>query len=371
MNPTPPPDTQRLRSLDALRGFDMFWIIGGDELGRALSKWYYGTEHNWVYEQLVHVPWEGFRFYDLIYPLFMLLVGAVIPFSLGSLERRGAPPGVVYGRILRRVVLLFALGLLCNEVMQFEWPFRIAGVLQRIAICYGIAAVIAYTTGTRGQIMTLAAILVGYWALLSWLPNPETGVAGDLSPERNVAGYLDRHYLPGKILKEYYGHGDNEGYLSTIPSVATVLLGVLAGRWLRSSAGALTKTVVLALAGAACLALGELWASRFPVIKNLWTSTFVLTAGGWSLLLLALFYGVIDGLRWQAWTFPFVVIGVNAITIYVVPNFVDFRHLSDFFLGGVIRRSGDLGPAVHWTGVLAAQWLFLLFLYRQRLFLRV
>ncbi len=369
---TPPPATsERLRSLDALRGFDMFWIIGGDALFTALADWYGGPWGETVKDQLEHVPWDGFHFYDLIFPLFLFLVGAVIPYSLASLQRRGASTGAVYFRILRRVVLLFALGLLCNHALDLVWPFRVAGVLQRIAICYGIAAVIALHTDPRGQLLTLAAILLGYWAILAWVPNPETGVAGDLSAAGNLAGYLDRTYLPGRIMKEYYGYGDNEGLLSTLPAVGTALLGVLAGRWLRSPAGPAVKTLGLAAAGAVCLGLGEVWSLKFPIIKNLWTSSFVLVAGGWSLLLLALFYGVIDGLKWQAWAFPLMVIGVNAITIYVVPRFLDFKHFSQFFLGGVSRHSGALGPAVLEAGVLIAEWLFLYWLYRQRLFLRV
>jgi predicted acyltransferase len=248
---------------------------------------------------------------------------------------------------------------------------RVTGVLQRIAACYGIAAVVTLHTTWRGQLFAFGAILLGYWALLTWLPNPETGVAGDLSKEGGVAGYVDRTYLPGKIMKAYYGYGDNEGLLSTVPAVATALLGVLAGQWLRSAAPPSRKTALLAVAGVACLALGELWALRFPVIKNLWTSSYVLVAGGWSLLLLALFYGVIDGLKWQAWAFPFVVIGVNAITIYVGQRFLGFGPMTDFFLGGAIREAGTLGPVVKAAGVLVFEWLFLYWLYRQRLFLRV
>lgn len=394
--PTPPLD--RLRSFDALRGFDMFWIIGGDGLFRAVGAWYYGTEKNWMTEQLKHVDWEGFRFYDLIFPLFLFLVGAVIPFSLASLRRRGATDGAIYGRIARRVLLLFVLGLLANGALQLNWlvradggwttdvngKLRITGVLQRIAICYGIAAVISLHTDWRGQLLAVVVILLGYWALLTWLPNPETGVAGDLTKENSVAGYVDRHYLPGRIMKEYYGYGDNEGLLSTIPAVATALLGVLAGQWLRTAAAPSRKTLGLAVAGAACLAVGETWGGRlpgvgetwpgapfFPVIKNLWTSSYVLVAGGWSLLLLALFYGVIDGLKWQAWAFPLVVIGVNAITVYVGQRFIGFDKMSDFFLGGLIREAGTLGPAVRAAGILLFEWVFLYWLYRQRLFLRV
>ncbi len=387
----PPPLPDRLRSLDALRGFDMFWIIGGDALGRALGKWLYGTPDNWLAEQLEHVRWEGFRFYDLIFPLFLFMVGSVIPFSLASMRRRGASGRAICVRIARRVVLLFALGLLCNGVMQLKWlvrtpdgwtvdvnnTLRVTGVLQRIAVCYGIAAVISLFTDWRGQLLTIVAILLGYWALLAFVPNPDSGVAGDFTMEGNLAGWVDRHYLPGRLNPNYYGdgksvaYGDNEGLLSTIPAVATALLGVLAGQWLRSAAPPSRKTLLLAVAGEGCLAVGEVWGHWFPIIKNLWTSSYVLVAGGWSLLLLSLFYGVIDGLKWQAWAFPAIVIGMNAITIYVGQRFIGFPQMTDFFLGGVIREAGSFGPVVKAAGVLAFQWVFLYWLYRQRLFLRV
>jgi predicted acyltransferase len=189
--------------------------------------------------------------------------------------------------------------------------------------------------------------------------------------ERNLAGYVDRTYLPGKIMKEYYGYGDNEGFLSTIPAVATALLGVLTGYWLRSGRPAMSRVLGLIVAGGLCLLLGTIWGSTFPIIKNLWTSSYVLVAGGWSLLLLAFFHLAVDVLGFRRWAFFFVVIGANAITIYVVPRFIDFSKAADFFLGGLVRHSGSFEPVLKTAGVLAAKWLFLLFLYRKRIFLRL
>jgi predicted acyltransferase len=361
----------RLLSIDALRGFDMFWIVGGDALVTAWARWAGGPSRDVIVTQLEHVPWEGFHFYDLIFPLFLFVVGAVIPFSLGKLRERGEVGAALYWRIARRVALLFALGLLCNGVLQLDFAnLRVAGVLQRIAVCYGCAALIALHTGVRGQAVLTAAILLGYWALLALVPAPGSA-PGDYTMEGNLPGYLDRHYLPGKIMKEYYGYGDNEGLLSTLPAVATALLGVLAGHWLRSGHSPPFKVLGLALAGVLSLLLGTAWGGWFPVIKNLWTSSYVLVAGGWSLLLLAFFYGVLDVLRLRRWAFFFTVIGANAITIYVVPRFVDFHKIADFFLGGVGRHSGAFGPVVLALGVVAAEWLFLLYLYRRRIFLRV
>jgi predicted acyltransferase len=361
----------RLESIDALRGFDMFWIIGGDVALKAWAHWAGWPPPDLVETQLEHVPWEGFRFYDLIFPLFLFLVGVVIPFSHGRMQERGTSRAAMHWRILRRTLLLFALGLLTNRILQFDWEnLRVAGVLQRIAICYGIAALIVLHTSRRGQVIIVAAILLGYWALLALVPAPGS-TAGDYSIEGNLAGYVDRHYLPGKIMKEYYGYGDNEGLLSTIPAVATTLLGVLAGHWLRSGRGPTARLLGLTLAGIGCLIIGTAWGTVFPIIKNLWTSSYVLVAGGWSLLLLAAFHGIIDILGWRRWAFFFTVIGANAILIYVVPRFIDFEKIARFFLGGVIRHTGSFGPVVLALGVLAAEWLLLLYLYRRRLFLRV
>jgi predicted acyltransferase len=369
-----PPDPKRpgrLLSLDALRGFDMFWIIGGDALVRAIARRADPATAAFVARQLDHVEWEGFVFYDLIFPLFLFLAGCVIPFSLDSQRARGATTRAILLRIGRRTLLLVALGLLCNGILRFAWgDTRYVGVLQRIGVCYGIAAVLHVVAGRRARVAAFVAILLGYWALLAFVPAPG-GVAGDLSKAGNLAGWVDRHTLPGKILKPYYGYGDNEGLLSTIPAVATALLGGFAGEWLRTSRSPGRKVAGLAVAGAAGVALGTAWGTAFPVIKNLWTSSFVLLAGGWSLLLLALFYGVIDGLGWRRWTLPLVVIGVNAITIYVVPRFLDFEEASRFFLVGVLDRSGDYEPIVAAAGFLLAEWLFLYFLYRHRIALRV
>jgi predicted acyltransferase len=360
----------RLLSIDALRGFDMFWIVGGDKLGRSLAA-LVGTETALrLGEQLHHVQWEGFRFYDLIFPLFVFLVGVVIPFSLAKARERG--DGAVLSRIARRTILLFAMGLLYNHVLDFQWTrLRIPGVLQRIALCYGAAALIEWKASTRTIVVIVAAILLGYWALLANVAAPG-GKPADYSRMGNLPGWVDRQVLPNMGPSSW---GVPEGLLSTIPAVGTALLGVLAGRWLRTGLGPWRKASGLAVVGAACTAVGIAWWPWFPVIKALWTSSYVLLAGGLSLLLLACFYIVVDVLGFRRWTFVFVVIGVNAITIYLAPRFLNFDYFARFFLGGVYRLSGEfvspgLPKILEISGVLAAEWLFLLVLYRNRLFLR-
>jgi predicted acyltransferase len=359
-------------SIDALRGFDMFWIVGGDDIARALGKWW-GPPYGAAFaEQFSHVEWEGFRFYDLIFPLFLFLVGAVLPFSLRKYQTGQHPKSLALARVARRVALLFLLGLIYNNLLQFQFDsLRVAGVLQRIAVCYGIAAVIFLVTKVRMQVILVFAILAGYWALLALVTAPESKLAADYSKDTNLAGYLDRHYLPGKIYDSYYGRGDNEGLLSTIPAVATALLGVLAGHWLLTERNRWVKALGLAVAGPTCLGAGMFWGKSFPIIKILWTSSYVLIAGGWSLLLLALFYTIIDVIKLRAWAFFFVVIGVNAITIYVASGFIPFEAISSRLFGGVARLSGEFGPVVIAMGTVVLEWLLLLHLYRKGIFLRV
>ncbi len=369
------PKNPRIVSIDALRGFDMFWIMGADTLAAKLVALVpaslAGFSTAWIAglaDQFEHAEWEGFRFYDLIFPLFLFLVGCSIPLSLGKLDQDKRR---MHGRILRRTLLLVLMGLLYNGIQNFDWAqLRWMGVLQRIGIGYGIAALLTVHLSTRGLLVVWLAILFGYWGILSWVPVPG-GIAGDLSPAGNLSGYFDRTLLPGKILEKYYGYGDNEGLLSTIPAVATVLLGVGAGRWLQGTATHLQKTSGLMAIGALLVIAGNQWGNYFPVIKNLWTSSFVLVAGGWSLMLLSVFYGLIDGLGWKRWAWIWVAIGANAITIYLLQRIVPFPSISKFFFQGIANLAGDHGTIVLLAGALACKCLLLAWLYNKRIFLRL
>jgi predicted acyltransferase len=362
----------RLQSIDALRGFDMFWIIRGDALFRAIATWL-GLPA--LALQMKHVEWDGFHFYDLIFPLFLFIVGVVLPFSLSKYTGTGpdrSNRGLVYRRIFQRAALLIALGLVYSNFLQFNLAeFRWPGVLQRIGICYLLAALIVLHFGVRTQALLVAAILAGYWALLRFVPAPGHAPF-ELTKEGNLAGYLDRLLIPGKL---YYGYGDNEGLLSTIPALCNTLLGGLAGHWLMTARAPALKALGLFVAAAVCLAAGYAWSLSFPLNKILWTSSFVLVTGGWSLALLGLFYLLIDVAGWRRWAFFFIVIGMNPITIYVMQQFVDFEKISRFFLGGVMQLVAGYDPAaekvVLLVGILAAKWLVLLYLYRNRTFLRV
>ena len=358
----------RLVSLDALRGFDMFWIIGGGAIFLRLFSLSDIPLFNTLSRQLEHAEWHGFTFWDLIFPLFLFIVGTSMPFSMFKRIERGDSKGTLYLHVVKRTVVLLILGLVYNGLLGFNFSeFRFAGVLQRIALCYFLASIVMIHLNIRKQAYTFGIILVIYWAVMKLIPSPGYS-AGDLSPAGNLAGYLDRLLLPGRFC--CYTFGDNEGFLSTLPAVATTLLGVLSGHWLRSSFSKIKKTWGLLLAGVGCLILGLLWGLFFPINKLIWSSSYVLYAGGWSLLLLGLFFWIIDVRGWKKWAFPFVLIGMNPITIYVAQSLFDFRILADIFIHGFVHKLGDFQPLFYSLCLLAVKWLFLYFLYKKKIFLK-
>jgi len=359
---------ERLLSIDALRGFDMFWIIGGGTLLESLADvWPHPVTQN-IKEQLEHVEWQGFHFEDLIFPLFLFIVGVVLPFSISSRRQRGQSSASIHLHIFKRSLAIILLGLIFNDLLHFEWAqMRWPGVLQRIGLCYFFAAIVVVHTRWRTQAIIVGAVLVLYWAAMAKIPVPDFG-ANVMTAEGCLSSYIDQQLIPGKL---YYGYGDNEGLISTFPAVCTVLLGALAGHWLRSQRPGNRKAAGLALAGLACVAAGYLWGLVFPIIKLIWTSSYTLFSGGWCLLLLALFYWLIDVKGYHKWTLFFVVIGVNPITIYFLQRFVNFDDIAQFFLAGVANNAGQVAPLVLPVGVLAVKWLLLWFLYRHKIFFKV
>jgi predicted acyltransferase len=365
---------ERLMSLDALRGFDMLWIVGADTLGHSLAQLDAGPAVRTAATQLDHVAWAGFRFYDLIFPLFVFIIGVALTFSLGRMvEREGR--GAAVGRILKRTLLLYLLGLFYYEGIargfdQVRW----VGVLQRLALCYGFAGLCFIYLKPRQMAFLTATLLVGYWAMLTFIPVPGFG-AGDYAEGRNLTNWFDNQYLPGF---KWDGDHDPEGVLSHLPAFASCLLGVFAGLLLQNPVrSGNSKAALLAGCGLLGLALGYLWGLQFPIIKKLWTSSFVLVAGGWSALLLAAFYWVIDVARIRAWATPFIWIGANALTIYIISNVVDFQALSLRLAGGDVATWLDATVMPHFSafvqalvGLGLALWICW-FLYSRRIFLRL
>ncbi|HUL55205.1 MAG TPA: DUF5009 domain-containing protein [Opitutaceae bacterium] len=363
----------RLVSLDALRGFDMMWIVGADAFGNAFAHLRGGPVGRVLATQLDHVSWVGFHFYDLIFPLFVFMIGVALTFSLNRLIATEGRAGALR-RVFRRAVLMYLLGLfyyggLATPLVQI----RLLGVLQRLALCYFLASLLFIYLRPRNLAVVCAGLLVGYWALLTFVPVPGFG-AGDFAEGHNLTNWLDQHFLPGR---KWDGDHDPEGLLSTLPAVSSCLLGVFAGLLLRDATRTeKQKAALLGGAGVALVLLGHLWGLQFPVIKKIWTSSYVLVAGGWSLLLLAIFYGIIDGWKVRAWATPFVWLGTNAITIYLISNVTDFGALSARFTGGDVaawldaRWSGLSGLALALVSVLLCM-AVCRFLYQRKIFLRL
>jgi predicted acyltransferase len=277
---------------------------------------------------------------------------------------------VALKRIVRRAAVLYVLGIIYYG--GFATPLkdiRLLGVLQRIALCYLFASLLFCYLEPRALFAVCVGLLVGYWALMTFVPVPDVGMA-NFAEGKNLANYFDKQYLP---LRKYDGDHDPEGLLSTLPAIATCLLGVFAGLLLRNkSISDQRKVAYLAGAGMAGVVLGWLWAVQFPVIKKIWTSSFVLVTAGYSALLVALFYQVVDIWKYQKWAQPFVWIGVNPITIYMAVALIDFEGIARRLVGGDINRyCGVYGTLVVAVGSLIIELWFLRFLYSRKIFLRV
>lgn len=367
----------RLMSLDALRGFDMFWILGGEALFGGLLILTGWAGWQWGDEQMHHSQWHGFQFYDLIFPLFIFLSGVALglsPKRLDKLPMSGRLP--VYRHGIKRLFLLLLLGILYNHGWGTGAPadpekLRYASVLGRIAFAWFFAALLVWHTSLRTQVIVALGILLGYGAMQLWLPFPG-GQAGVLSPTESINAYVDSMLLPGI---SYQGRTpDPEGLLSTIPAIVNALAGVFVGHFIVKShpKGEWVKVGLLAVAGGACLALGWLLDLIIPVNKDLWTSSFVLVTSGWSMLLLAVFYALVDVLKWQKAAFFFVVIGTNAIIIYLASSLVDWKYIAQSVFGGLVMALPENAQALAAViSLLAVQWLVLYWMYRRNIFVRI
>ncbi len=327
----------RLASLDALRGFTMFWILGGNVFATAFHALPQNGLTTWMAEQMTHVSWAGFHFEDLIFPMFIFIAGASMVFAL---TRRVAQQGrtKTAWSIVRRSFTLYLLGVwYYGGIAQGFDHIRWVGVLQRIAFAYFCAGLLFLWLKPRGLLITLVGILLGYWALLAFVPVPGFG-AGDYLENHNLTNYLDHYYLPGY---RWNGDHDPEGLLSSLPAVATCIFGIFAGMWLRGHTPAVRKAGVLIAAGAALIALGWVWAGVFPLIKKIWTSSYALEAAGWSAVFLGVFYLLMDHWKIRRWAIPFVWIGLNPITLYLIESLMPSRLVAMRFVGGEIYSALD------------------------------
>jgi predicted acyltransferase len=324
-------------------------------------------------DRLQHAPWAGFHFYDLIFPLFAFIVGVSLVFSLSkSLAVEGK--GATSRKILKRSLILFILGILTYEGMSRGiHHVRILGVLQRLALCFCGAGLAFVWLRPRKMVALTVSLLAGYWVMLVFIPVPGFG-AGDFAEGHNLTNWLDKMYLP---LRKWDGDHDPEGLLSTLPAIATSLLGVFAGLLIKNPAIQPNRKVrLLVVWGCAGVVAGLLWHLQFPIIKKIWTSSFVLFTAGLSSLLLAFCYYVVDIKNHRDWCRPFVWIGMNAITIYLIAHFVKLEGIAKCFVGGEIHSGLEnmhhgLGDLVIALLALGFSFLICRFLFQRKIFLRV
>jgi predicted acyltransferase len=360
---------RRLVSLDALRGFDMFWIIGGAVIFKSLDKIFHHPVTAFISQQLKHVEWEGFRFEDLIMPLFLFIVGAAMPFSFNKRLVRGDSKKSLYLHIIKRVLILWILGMMAQgRLLEYDFSkLRLyCNTLHSIAAGYLISSLIMLNMKLIWQIITTVVLMLLFWALMTFVPVPGHG-AGILKPDVNFAIYVEE-----LVMGRFFSAGSGYTWvLSSITFAATVMLGVLAGHLLRSEKTKLAKFFWLFALGVGCLLMGMVWSIWFPIIKRLWTSSMVLLAGGWSYLLLALFYLIIDVWGFKKWAFGFVVIGMNAIAVYMSIQLFNFRHIGNIFVGGLSERLGDWNNLVQAIAAFAVIWLILYWMYRKKTFIKI
>jgi predicted acyltransferase len=363
---------QRLYSLDALRGFDMLCIMGLEGIFNEMNKATGGAPF-WqaLTTQFTHPDWNGFHFYDLIFPLFLFIAGVATPYSVGHELEKGKTKQQALWRVIKRGLLLVLLGVIYNNGLTIE-PFskiRFGSVLGRIGMAYMFANIIYIYSNYRVQIAWFFGILIGYWLMFKFTSAPGFP-HGDLTMEGNFVSYMDRLFLPGRL---YLGIHDPEGIMATIPAIATGLLGILTGQLLKNSPYAQLKKVALMTgAGVLCIITAWIWNLDFPINKNLWTSSFVLNVGGISLLLLALFYYIIDVLGHKKWAFFFKVIGMNSILIYMSGKFINWDYTTHAFLGWLGQLAGNPYNAVVMAICFVfVKWLFLYFMYKKKIFLRI
>lgn len=361
----------RLLSLDTLRGFDMLWLIGFAGVVRALCESFPGGNDCWLALQMRHCAWEGFRFYDLIFPLFLFMAGASFPFSYASQVRKGVPSAKIHLRLLKRVAVLVALQLVQSGILYFDpAKYTYPSVLVRIALPWFFAALVYIHCRPKVRVGVAFAALALYWAVLTFWTSPIGAPGADnYAPHGGIVDYLDRFLA----LRSYFGHDPFE--IRDIPlslfSVPLALAGMFAGDIVRQEKlGPARRSLVLSAVGVVLVLAGlALSAAGCPIVKNLSTPSFMLFSGGLCFVLFAVFYWTIDVLGFVRWTFPLRVIGMNSIAAYLSYCFIDFMKPSAFLFGGLAALT-PCSAFILSFGALGFCWLFLWLLYRAGIFLK-
>lgn len=362
----------RIYSIDAFRGFDMLFLVGLSSVIASICILFPGGSESWLYQQMDHVAWDGFHIYDTLFPTFLFIAGLSWPFSYASQLSKGIGHNRMYYKIAKRVIILFLLGLVYNGLLK-NWNFyelRYYSVLARIGFCWAISCILFMHFSRRVREVIAVILLVGYYLLLRFVPVPGAEGLNPFSLEGNLVGYIDRCIRYNSVYHEFF---DPEGLLSNLPAIVTAMLGVFTGELLRdnhySQKGKMFRMIITA---ASMICIGIIWSKWFPINKALWSSTFVLVAGGLALGLFSLFFFVIDILEYRKWAFPFKVVGMNSITIYIAMEIIPFGIITKNIFGGL----SDLCPTqwqplIYALGYTAICWFCLFFLYKKNVFLKV
>jgi len=374
---TPPRPTSRLASIDVMRGITVAFMIMVNNNG----------QNELAYRWMNHSPWNGFTPTDLVFPTFLFVMGVSLVLSSGANRARKTPRAVLLRHILRRTLLLFVLGLVVNGFPYFHLDtLRIYGVLQRFAVCYLLASLLQMLTVKVSRYVALFLLcVIAYWILLRWIPIPGFGLPVKdfplLDPDINLTAFIDRHIFTTRLFEHTR---DPEGLLSDIPSFASTLLGMIAGRWITASRTASTKLKGMLAGGFILLIAGLIWSQSFPINKKLWTSSYVLYAGGWSVLILALFYFVIEMKQWRGrWMGPWLAFGTNAIVAYVFSELLSSavavfhanpkQSIQEFLYQGFFQGIGTpaLGSLIYSTLFAAVCWIPVWLLYRRNIVIKL
>jgi predicted acyltransferase len=372
----PPPAavarTGRVVAIDALRGFDMFFIIGGEAFLMAIPVLFGQAVPAWLTHQMEHSPWIGFTAEDIIMPLFLFIVGVVMPFSFAKRLEQGQSKTRLHVKVIIRTLILFVLGMAAQgNLLDFQFGpdgnLQIfCNTLQAIAAGYLVSAVLILNVSLIWQILATAASLLSFWAVLAFVPVPGHA-AGTLDPDCNIALYIEQAIF-GRFFDPTIHY---TWVLSSLGFIGTTMLGVFAGQILRGGLHKFLKFFWLLVLCGACFGGGWLWSLQLPIIKHLWTPSMVLWSAGWCCLLLATFYLITDVIGFRWWAFPFVVIGANSIFVYMVTRLINFRCISDPFVAGLARHMGDFCDPFRDVAALAVIWLILLYMYRKKTFIRI
>ncbi len=368
----------RLESLDALRGFDMLWIIGGGNLVHALAHASNSSFLNVLSNQLNHVPWEGFHFEDLIMPLFLFLAGMSIPFSVGKRLTMGESKKRIYLHAFKRWVVLFILGLIYEgNLLAFDLDnlFIIGSVLGAIGIGYFFSTIIYTQLNLKNQIFLTTGLLLSYWTILTFIP-VSGQQAGVLLPQSNIVESVE-HAVFGRFVKTgvaYMWFLDTAGFVSTVMTgvfASTIIRGNIRFPFIKSSNGEIHKTLIIAFSGSLSLFASLVLNIWFPAIKNIWNPTFVLLTSGLSFLMVALFYFVIDVKGYKKWAFWLKVIGMNSITVYLGVHFFSFDRLADTLVFGFEQFLGAYYPVIQSITELTIIYFILYWMYRKGTFIKI